>query len=119
MNAYTLFAILILIASLLLILVIMVQNPKGGGLSSSFGGGGQMLGGVKQTNDFLEKSTWTLAAALVAFILVSNFVIPRNNMSIEDQTELKQTLDQAPNLNTNTAEPATIPAEPTQEEKAE
>ncbi|GIS27816.1 MAG: hypothetical protein CM15mP129_00130 [Chloroflexota bacterium] len=39
----------------------MVQNPKGGGLASTFGGGGtQQLGGVKQTTDFLDKSTWTL-----------------------------------------------------------
>jgi preprotein translocase subunit SecG len=100
MNAYTLFAVLITIASLLLILVIMVQNPKGGGLSSSFGGGGQMLGGVKQTNDFLEKSTWTLATALVAFILLSNFVIDRNNVNIQDQTELENILDSAPQINT-------------------
>ena len=115
MDAYTLFAVLILIVSLLLILVIMVQNPKGGGLSSSFGGGGQMLGGVKQTNDFLEKSTWTLAFALVAFILVSNFVIPRNNMSIQDQTELKQTLDSAPDLNT-TSQPVQTESTSTEEE---
>ncbi|MEN8137040.1 MAG: preprotein translocase subunit SecG [Bacteroidota bacterium] len=116
MNAYTLFAILILIVSLLLILVIMVQNPKGGGLSSSFGGGGgQMLGGVKQTNDFLEKSTWTLAAALVAFILVSNFVIPRNNTNIQDQTELKNVLDDAPQVNTPVAEP--VEQEKTEESK--
>ncbi|MCK5782507.1 MAG: preprotein translocase subunit SecG [Flavobacteriales bacterium] len=107
MNAYTLFAILILIVSLLLILVILVQNPKGGGLSSSFGGGGggQMLGGVKQTNDFLEKSTWTLVAALIGFILLSNFVIPRHNTNIQDQTELKNILDSAPKVNMPTAEP--------------
>tara|TARA_X000001036_G_C20383222_1_gene685497 strand:- start:400 stop:660 length:261 start_codon:yes stop_codon:yes gene_type:complete len=51
----------------------MVQNPKGGGLSSSFGGGGtQQLGGFKQTTDFLDKSTWYLAAALIGLILLSN-----------------------------------------------
>jgi len=114
MNAYTLFAVLILIVSLLLILVILVQNPKGGGLSSSFGGGGQMLGGVKQTNDFLEKSTWTLIAALVGFILLSNFVIPRHNVNIQEQTELNNILDNAPQVNTPVAQPAT-----TQEETPE
>ena len=51
----------------------MVQNPKGGGLSSSFGGGGtQQLGGVKQTTDFLDKSTWTLGGLLLGLILLSN-----------------------------------------------
>ncbi len=64
---------LILIVSVLLVVVVMVQNPKGGGLSSSFGGGGgQQMGGVKRTNDFLTKSTWTLATALLVLILLYN-----------------------------------------------
>ncbi len=51
----------------------MVQNPKGGGLSSSFGGGGsQQVGGVKQTSDFLDKSTWALATLLLVLILLAN-----------------------------------------------
>ena len=58
----------------------MVQNPKGGGLSSSFGGGGsQVVGGVKKTGDFLDKSTWTLGAFLVALILLSNIALKDNS----------------------------------------
>ena len=73
MSTFSVFLILIIITAFLLILVIMVQNPKGGGLSSSFGGGGsQVAGGVKQTGDFLDKSTWILATLLIALILVSN-----------------------------------------------
>lgn len=54
----------------------MVQNPKGGGLSSSFGGGGsQVVGGVKKTGDFLDKSTWTLSIMLVVLILASNVAL--------------------------------------------
>jgi preprotein translocase subunit SecG len=49
----------------------MVQNPKGGGLSSSISGS-QMMGGVQKTTDFLDKSTWTLAAILIALILLSS-----------------------------------------------
>ena len=57
----------------------MVQNPKGGGLSSSFGGGGsQVVGGVKKTGDFLDKSTWTLAILLVVLILASNIALKGN-----------------------------------------
>ena len=78
--SYILFLILIIIVSVLLILVIMVQNPKGGGLSSAIGGAGaSSLGGVQNTSNFLDKSTWTLATALFALILLSNFAIPRNN----------------------------------------
>ncbi|WP_190809876.1 preprotein translocase subunit SecG [Flagellimonas sp. S3867] len=73
MSTFTIFLILIIIVCLLLVLVIMVQNPKGGGLSSSFGGSGnQVVGGVKKTGDFLDKSTWTLAALLIVLILLSN-----------------------------------------------
>lgn len=73
MGTFNIFLILIIIVCFLLVLVIMVQNPKGGGLSSSFGGGGsQVVGGVKKTGDFLDKSTWTLAILLIVLILASN-----------------------------------------------
>ena len=62
---YTIFAILIIICCILLVLVVLVQNPKGGGLSSTFGGGASQMMGAKQTTDFLEKATWTLAIALI------------------------------------------------------
>ena len=78
MGLYTLFAVFILIVSLLLVLVIMIQNPKGGGLSSSFGGN-QMIGGVQKTNDFLDKTTWTLVILMAVLILGANFVIPRGD----------------------------------------
>ena len=75
---YTAFLILILIVAVALILIVMVQNPKGGGLSSSFGGGAQALGGVQNTNNFLDRTTWTLAIAMFALILLANFAIPRD-----------------------------------------
>ena len=85
---YTLFLVLIVIVAVLLILIIMVQNPKGGGLSSSLGGQGtQTLGGVQNTTNFLDKSTWTLAIALFALILLSNFAIPRNTIDTKSQIE--------------------------------
>ena len=79
METFTIFLILIIAVCILLVLVIMVQNPKGGGLSSSFGGGStQVAGGVKKTGDFLDKSTWTLSAILIALILVSNLTLRGN-----------------------------------------
>ncbi len=90
--SYTLFLILIVIVAILLILIIMVQNPKGGGLSSSFGGqGAQSLGGVQNTTNFLDKATWTLAVALLALILLSNFAIPRD--SVDTKSQIEKTLD--------------------------
>jgi len=87
---YGLFSILILITCVLLLLVILVQNPKGGGLSSTFGDGNQFMG-VKKTSDFLEKSTWTLALALVALTLLSNFAINRND--VQDQSEILEQVE--------------------------
>ncbi len=70
----------------MLILVIMVQNPIGGGLSSSFGGGGnEVVGGVKKTGDFLDKSTWTLSALLIVLILLSNVALKGNYGSAESK----------------------------------
>lgn len=87
---YTAFLILILIVAVALILIVMVQNPKGGGLSSSFGGGAQALGGVQNTNNFLDRTTWTLAIAMFALILLANFAIPRDG---EKDFKLDKTLD--------------------------
>jgi len=79
MSTFSIFLVLIIVVCLLLILVIMMQNPKGGGLSSSFGGGGtQIVGGVKKTGDFLDKSTWTLATLLIVLILLSNVALKGN-----------------------------------------
>ena len=89
--SYTAFIILILIVAVALVLIVMVQNPKGGGLSSSFGGGGaQSLGGVQNTNNFLDRTTWTLAIAMFALILLSNVAIPRGG---ENDVNLNNTLD--------------------------
>ena len=93
--SYTVFLILIVIVAVLLVMIVMVQNPKGGGLSSSFGGQGSQSfgGGVQSTTNFLDRSTWTLAIALLALILLSNFAIPRAN-SVENESQLENTLNE-------------------------
>lgn len=86
MSTFSIFLILIIVVCLLLMLVVMVQNPKGGGLSSSFGGGGsQVVGGVKKTGDFLDKSTWTLATVLIVLILLSNVALKSNYREAESK----------------------------------
>ncbi|MFJ1366808.1 preprotein translocase subunit SecG [Capnocytophaga canimorsus] len=72
MTAFNIFLVLIIVVCLLLMLVIMVQNPKGGGLSSTFGSNTQVVGGVKKTGDFLDRSTWTFAILLVVLIIAAN-----------------------------------------------
>lgn len=105
---YTLFLVLIMIVAVLLILIIMVQNPKGGGLSSTFGGGQSLGGGVQSTNDFLDRSTWTLSIALLALILLSSFAAPRTNQAVD--SEIEQTIEdrEAPTTPTQQKAPAPL-----------
>ena len=65
----TLFTILIIIASVALAFFILVQNPKGGGLSGSFGTLGSQVMGVKQSNDVMEKGTWTTMGIIVVLCI--------------------------------------------------
>ena len=93
MGLYILVSVLILIACILLILVVLVQNSKGGGLAANFGSTGQIMG-VRKTADFLEKTTWSLAVALLALTLISILVIPRNVSSDGTQdTELREKIE--------------------------
>lgn len=87
MGGFYIFLGLIVLICFLLILVVMVQNPKGGGLSASaFGGGGsQVVGGVKNTSDFLDRSTWTLAGLLFLLVLLSNYTLRDNFSSSESR----------------------------------
>ncbi len=56
---YLVLSILTILVAVLLIGIVLIQKSKGGGLSSQFGGAGNVMG-VRQTNSFLEKTTWTL-----------------------------------------------------------
>ena len=68
-------SILIIIASLLLTFVVLIQNSKGGGLAANFAAGNQTFG-VRQTADFLEKATWTLAIIILALCILATAFTP-------------------------------------------
>ena len=77
-NMYVVIIVLTVIVAVLLIGIVLIQKSKGGGLSSQFGGAGAVMG-VRQTNSFLEKATWTLVGALVVLSILSVYTMPRNN----------------------------------------
>ena len=77
---YTLFVILIVIAALLMIGIVLIQESKGGGLASQFSGYNQ-IGGVRKTTDFIEKTTWGLAAAMVVISVLCAYVAPQSSTS--------------------------------------
>lgn len=85
---YTLYISLAIFAAILLVLVVLAQNSKGGGLSSQFGGSSASnLIGVKKTGDLLEKLTWGLAIAVMAFTLATNFSPPITGPTSDDLLE--------------------------------
>jgi preprotein translocase subunit SecG len=73
---YTLFIILIVIAAVLMIGIVLIQESKGGGLASNFSSYNQ-IGGVRKTTDFIEKTTWGLAVAMVVISIACAYVAPQ------------------------------------------
>jgi len=100
---YLLLSVLVIIVCVLMILIVLVQNSKGGGLASNFQSSNQIMG-VRRTTDFLEKSTWTMAVALMLLSILGSISIPRGSEEqrsvIEDQIQ-------------NVIDPSAIPTFPT------
>lgn len=76
---YVVIIALTVIVAVLLIGIVLIQKSKGGGLSSQFGGAGAVMG-VRQTNSFLEKATWTLVGCLVVLSILSVYTMPGRNL---------------------------------------
>lgn len=89
---YVLFIVLTVIVAVMLIGIVLIQKSKGGGLSSQFGGGNQVLG-VRGTNSFLEKTTWTLAVLILVFSVASAYTLPQIG---EGETKQMRTESAAP-----------------------
>ena len=91
---YTLFVILIVLAALLMIGIVLIQESKGGGLASNFSSSNQIMG-VRKTTDFIEKTTWGLAIAMVVFSVICAYVAPKASSSEsvieQNATEQQQT----------------------------
>ena len=103
MGIYVLVSVLVIIACFLQILIVLVQNSKGGGLAANFTSAGQSMG-IRKTADFLEKSTWTLAGAILILCVVSTASIPRGETTERSRIE---------NQIQNAVDPEAIPTLPT------
>ncbi len=95
MGIYVFVGILIILTCVLLTLIVLVQSSKGGGLASNFSSSNQFMG-VRKTADFLEKSTWTLAIALLLLSMFSLFVIPRGTRVQTGDSELEELYKELP-----------------------
>jgi preprotein translocase subunit SecG len=101
---YIAITILIFLAALLLILIVLVQNSKGGGLSSGFSASNQVMG-VRKTTDFLEKATWSLAAAVVVLSVVSAGFVSSVDQVTDKQSMIKDEVQNAVKVDPNITAP--------------
>lgn len=84
---YTICVALIVIASILVILAVLVQNPKSG-MAANFGASNQVMG-VRETSDFLEKFTWTMAVVILVLSLVATMAMNRGG-AIDGDSEISK-----------------------------
>lgn len=107
---YIFVSVLIIVICILLTLIVLVQNSKGGGLASNFSSSNQVMG-VRKTNDFLEKATWSLSIAVIVLSIVASLSISRgdeagNRSVIENQIQNAVDPSQIPEF------PTTLPVNP-------
>ena len=76
---YTFLVVLIIIASIILILAVLAQSPKSG-MAANFGASNQVMG-VRQTTDFLEKFTWTMAISIVVLSFAATIAMSSHSRS--------------------------------------
>ncbi|MCF0165928.1 MAG: preprotein translocase subunit SecG [Bacteroidales bacterium] len=93
---YTAITVLIIIASILLTCVVLVQNSKGGGLAANFVSGNQTFG-VRQTADFLEKATWTLAIIIIVLCILATAFISTHKSKNASESVVIEKMEQNAN----------------------
>jgi preprotein translocase subunit SecG len=114
MGIYIFISVLVIVACVLQILIVLVQNSKGGGLAANFTSAGQSMG-IRKTADFLEKSTWTLAGAILILCVVATATIPRGSgqgrSRIENQIQNAVDPNAIPTLPTAVPQSSSTPSE--------
>ena len=90
---YTICIALIIIASVLIILAVLVQNPKSG-MAANFGASNQVMG-VRETSDFLEKFTWTMAIAIAALSIIASSSLGSSSVSSSSMSKEMEKLNAA------------------------
>jgi preprotein translocase subunit SecG len=108
MGIYIFISILIIIACVFQVMIVLVQNSKGGGLAANFTSAGQSMG-IRKTADFLEKSTWTLAAAILILCVVATATIPRG--ATTERSRIENEIQNAVDPNAIPTLPTAVPTE--------
>jgi len=103
--------------SVLLIIVVLIQKSKGGGLASNFAGSNQIMG-VRRTNNFIEKATWTLAIIVCFLSLMSGIMMRGNETGNQPMVKDVNPLEQFPGTFETPEQEQNTPAEATENAQA-
>lgn len=95
---YLVLVILICLVSVLMVGIVLIQESKGGGLASNFSSQNNLLG-VRKTTDFIEKTTWTLAALMVLISIACAYVAPK---AVGEESVVEQNAIETQTTNPNT-----------------
>ena len=117
---YTSIVILVVLASVLMCLIVLIQESKGGGLAADYSNNNQILGAPKTTN-FIEKTTWGLAAAMIVLSVISVAFLDNgsSNESVLQQNAIEQAATNPNNVPGMVQPSAETPAEAPAEKPAE
>ena len=87
-------------------------------MAANFGASNQVMG-VRQTADFLEKSTWGLAISILVLSLVATLVMPSKNAGAPTSELDKAIMEQSAAEQAAMPNQIEMPAEETATESAE
>jgi preprotein translocase subunit SecG len=71
--------------------------------------------GVRKTTDFLEKFTWGLAGTVLVCCILITMFIPRHQGNLQQESEIKQQINDAPMANPDLLGPDFGTAQPEEE----
>lgn len=93
-----------------------IQKSKGGGLAAGFSSSNQIMG-VRKTTDFLEKTTWILAATIIILSIFTAKYTASHSQGPQPQVEVQQPAPLSPGVapDVTPTMPMPSPALPNQE----
>ncbi len=94
---YTLLVVIICVVALCMIFIVLIQESKGGGLASGFSSANSVAG-VRQTTNFIEKATWTLAGLMVVISIACAYAAPGGQAA---SSVIENAATEAPTTNPN------------------
>ncbi len=94
---HTFIVVLAIIVAILLIFAVLLQSSKGSGLAGGFGSLGSVQSmGVRQTADFLSKTTSILAAVFMVLCVLAEITMPSASDDDVKESVIQKNVKQTP-----------------------